>query len=293
MISIFTIPKAFSDPHIKLIQLNAIRSWQKLGNEYEIMLIGKDERVGWMARELKVKHLPQVEYNRYGTPLLDSAFSLAREHTRFDYLGFINTDIILSSDFLRIKLVIEKFKKFLVVGQRHMLKLNVGLKFDDTWEDDIKRLVKECGYLDARNAMDYFIFHKNTFKNIPPFAVGRVCWDNWMIYESRRIKMSVIDATPMITAIHQKHEYTHIKDKGTDRDNNTEAKENRILAGGFDHIFDLDDTDLIFTADGFIRKKLSLKKALDYCRRSPEILPCPWLWRILRRICMVIKFSIK
>ena len=41
-ITIFSTPKSFSDPHINMIQRNAIRSWKQLGDVVEVLLIGDE-----------------------------------------------------------------------------------------------------------------------------------------------------------------------------------------------------------------------------------------------------------
>jgi len=38
-LAIFTAPKPFTNPHIRIIQRNAIRSWQALGDEVEVWLV--------------------------------------------------------------------------------------------------------------------------------------------------------------------------------------------------------------------------------------------------------------
>jgi len=44
-ITIFTAPKPFSDPHINIIQRNAVRSWKMLGPDAEVLLIGDENGI--------------------------------------------------------------------------------------------------------------------------------------------------------------------------------------------------------------------------------------------------------
>ena len=60
-----------------------------------------------------------------------------------------------------------------------------------------------------RLASDYFVFPKGAIGHVPPFAVGRPRWDNWMIFNARRLGLPVYDATRVVTAIHQNHERSH------------------------------------------------------------------------------------
>ena len=42
-LTLFTSPKPFTNPHIAVIQRNAIRSWLNLGAEVEVLLLGEEE----------------------------------------------------------------------------------------------------------------------------------------------------------------------------------------------------------------------------------------------------------
>jgi hypothetical protein len=53
MISIFSAPKPFIEPHIAVIQRNAIRSWKAIGAE--VILVGDDAGVAEAAADLSVK----------------------------------------------------------------------------------------------------------------------------------------------------------------------------------------------------------------------------------------------
>ena len=50
-LTIFTAPKPFVDPHIDLIQHNAIRSWLQMGNDVEVFLMGDDLGIADAAHE--------------------------------------------------------------------------------------------------------------------------------------------------------------------------------------------------------------------------------------------------
>ncbi len=52
LLTIFTAPKPFSDPHINVIQRNAIQSWLHLGNEVEVLLIGNEAGMHELAEKL-------------------------------------------------------------------------------------------------------------------------------------------------------------------------------------------------------------------------------------------------
>src|SRR5258708_7527300 len=99
LITLFSAPKPFTDPHIAMIQCNAIQSWTLLP-DVEVILLGEETGLAEAARELDVKHLPNVARNESGTPLISSMFQLARENNHSDLLCIINADMILMPDFV-------------------------------------------------------------------------------------------------------------------------------------------------------------------------------------------------
>src|SRR3989339_854717 len=148
------------------------------------------------------------------------------------------------------------------------------LEFNDDWEEEIKKDLQKNGFLNqARSALDYFVFRNKSFKNMPAFAVGRVCWDNWMIYESRRRQIHTIEVRDIITPIHQKHDTVAGINDSKNRAVNPEAQNNLKLAGGAKHIFNLDDTSHILDKDGLREKKTSWKQLEKYLPR--RFLCCP------------------
>ena len=81
LITLFSAPKPFTDPHIAMIQRNAIKSWTLLP-DVEVILLGEEDGLAEAAKELGVKHIPNVERNESGTPLISSMFQLARENSQ-------------------------------------------------------------------------------------------------------------------------------------------------------------------------------------------------------------------
>jgi hypothetical protein len=101
-ITIFSAPKAFTNPHIAMIQRNAIQSWMHLGDQVQVLLMGEETGLAEAARELGVQLLTQVRRNAKGTPLISSMFELAQQHSESPYLACINADVMLLPDFLEV-----------------------------------------------------------------------------------------------------------------------------------------------------------------------------------------------
>jgi len=100
---------------------------------------------------------------------------------------------------------------------------------------------------------DYFVFRKELFQDIPAFALGRAGWDNWMIYAGRRAGFPVVDASEVVTVIHQDHDYQHLPN-GQPHYRLPESEENIRLAGGREMIFALRDADFALV-DGCLERR--------------------------------------
>jgi hypothetical protein len=248
-ITLFTIPKPFRG-HNAVIQNNAIRSWMALRPKPEIFLLGRDEGVKETARELGVIHLPDIECNEYGTPLISSIFTAAGKAASRNTICYINADIILLSDFLASLRMVNK-SNFLVVGRRWDLDVEETLDFTRAdLEKDLRSHVAAKGQLHGISGIDYFVFPKGLYQDIPPFAVGRTAWDNWFIYRARALKASVIDATPAITIIHQNHDYSHTAGGTAGVWKGPESEKNKALLGSPDHAFSLEYVTHLLTPGG-------------------------------------------
>ena len=257
-LTIFTAPKPFTNPHIAMIQRNAIRSWKILGvssgeagsataghlDRVEVVLIGEEEGLAEAALELGVTHLPDVRRNSLGTPLISSMFDLARQSNASPLLCCINTDIILLPGFVETaQKIAAQATQFLLVGQRWDLDVLEALDFSTGWEEQLRSRLRSNGKLHPRGGSDYFVYPRSCFEHIPEFAIGRAGWDNWMIYEARQRSWPTIDATAAIDIIHQSHDYSHLPN-GQPHYRLPETFENTRLAGGKRHIFHLVDCDL-------------------------------------------------
>ena len=132
-LTVFTAPKPFTNPHISIIQRNAIQSWIHLGSQVEVFLMGDEEGMSEIAREYQVQHFPDVrcsdqgtpkinsmiECSELGTPYISSMIELARQSSEAPYLAILNADILLLQDFVEAaKNVGAQAQEFLLLGRR-------------------------------------------------------------------------------------------------------------------------------------------------------------------------------
>ncbi len=267
LITLFSAPKPFTNPHIAMIQRNAIKSWTLLPG-VDVILLGEETGLAETARELEVKHLPNVERNANGTPLISSMFQLARQNSDSDLLCIINADMILMPDFLeaarrsRLSQIprsrAEQRDKFVLLSQRWDLDVTQPIDFTDGWQDRLSSTVHRHGSLHRPAGSDFFLFPRSCYTNIPDFAIGRAGWDNWMIYKARKEKWFVIDCTPSVMIVHQNHDYSHLPG-GKPHYEHPDTNENIRLAGGEANIryTIVDATHQLVPGGKLVRPKLS------------------------------------
>lgn len=271
MLTLFTIPKAFQGD-TAIIQRNAIHSWIRLHPDCEIILCGDDDGVREAASKFRTRHIPYVTRNEFGTPLVDSVFENVEREARYPLLCYVNADIILMKDLISAVKSI-RFHKFLMVGQRWDIDLVEPINFEkDGWEDCLWEHVDRNGSLQPPDGIDYFVFPRETIGILPPFAVGRPGWDNWLIYRARALGISVIDATGVVTAIHQNHDYAHVKHGVNGTWEGPEARRNREIVGGWEYFFTIRDATHYFASS----RSASLGGPI-FVRRRLGTLPVPAL----------------
>lgn len=232
LITLFTSPKPFTNPHIALIQRNALANWQALGEDLAVIVFGNEEGAAEAAAQIGAIHMPQVARNKEGTPLLSDMFEQARRQATGSLLAYVNADILLMPDFIETaRRVSQSRQSFLLVGQRWDLDVTSPLEFTAGWVERLRQSAQQTGKLHPPAGSDYFIFPKDAYRDMPAFAIGRAGWDNWMIYRARRQGWSTIDASRDIFIIHQNHDYSHLPG-GLPHYRQPETFDNIRLAGG-------------------------------------------------------------
>ena len=253
MLTIFSLPKPFLG-HIGIIQRNAIRSWLALRPECEVILVGDEEGTASCARELGVRHFAGIARNEYGTPLLDDAFNRAGEASRFPRLCYVNADIILPAAFTRCVQLIT-LPTYLMVGQRVDIDLDVDLDFADTaCRRALEEEILQRGALHPPLGIDYFVFPRGVMGSLPPFAVGRPGWDNWMIFRAREMHIPVVDASECVLVVHQNHTYAHVPESTGDLWEGPEANRNRGMVSSSAQHFTPRHGTWRLTAEGRLAK---------------------------------------
>mgnify|MGYP001608257270 CR=1 FL=1 len=103
--------------------------------------------------------------------LRNSIFQEARKAAQNKLLCFINTDIILTGDFLKV-IQSVRLPSFLLSGQRWDLNIKEPINFTNSaWQEKLRQQIKIDGKLHGLSAGDYFIFSRDVQPDMFPFSI--------------------------------------------------------------------------------------------------------------------------
>jgi hypothetical protein len=236
MLTVFATPKPFVG-HVGVIQRNAISSWMRLHPDVEVILVGDDAGTAEVCAEFEIRHIPHVKRNRYGTKYLADIYDRAQAAARHEVVCHVNCDIILMADFLQgVARVAAGEKRFLMAGRRWDVDLTGAIDFSSAdWETIVDRLAVEIDRQRPPQWIDYFAFSRGLYsQQIPDFVVGRPGWDNWLLWYPLSIGVPVVDASRVVRAVHQNHDYAYHPEGEKGVWEGEEAQENyRLMRGKF------------------------------------------------------------
>lgn len=275
MLTIVTTPKPF-EGHQAIIQRNAICSWLALRPVCEVILIGNDKGTADVAAEFGLQHRPDVACSESGLPLLDSFLEIAQSSGTFSIMAMVSADIILMADFLPAIGRITK-PSFLMAAQRWDLDVQEEIDFTEAdWETQLHTCLADSGKLHPPTAGDLLVFSRGLWHDIPPFVIGRASYDNWLFYRARSLGVPVINATQVVTIVHQNHGYPKDRDwdwKKPEAVKNPEYLKNLELAGGYSHSFTLQDASWVLTLQGLKRPRLTRQRFCRQLNTLPVLYP--------------------
>jgi hypothetical protein len=251
LLTIFSAPKAFRG-HVGIIQDNAIRSWSRLRPAPRILLFANDEGTAEAAERLNAELVTQVATNSFGTPLVSDMFRQADSLAAGDVLAFVSADIILTQRAMEaIQIAAAWANRFLLVAQRHDVDIRQALDFNDDSAQRWRSLAA-TGKLHSPGAIDLFVFRRGQYAGMPPFAIGRTAYDNWLLWKTASSGIPLIDATEYFTLIHQNHDYSHAPT--VDTWHGVEASDNRKWIEHWTNYYTITHANWKLGADGQIAR---------------------------------------
>jgi hypothetical protein len=210
MISFLTSLKPFRGT-TAVQQRNALRSWRAVVPDSEIIVFGTVEGAADLLAEVNATYRQDLVCNEFGTPLISAMFAEAQRISRHSVLCYINGDIILLPDFAAAIARLSNWKTFTAVGQCLGLDLAEPIDFmQSRWVETLRARANMKGTLREPVAMDFFAFRRGAIGQLPAFAIGRPAWDNFLIKHLLNRRIPIIDLSPVVTPVHQNHDYMHV-----------------------------------------------------------------------------------
>lgn len=156
--------------------------------------------LGWEVRHISVSAAD-------GIPVLKYMYRDVMKNYNTTFYAYSNGDILFTDTVINTLLSlrnssVELNKPVIIVGQRTNVD-NVTELEGSTWRN-ITTIAKERGILFTGWAEDFFITTRSyPWNDIAEVVIGRRAYDNWLVYNSRKSKYTVIDGTKTLLAVHQ------------------------------------------------------------------------------------------
>lgn len=215
-LTFFTFPKPFTGDRA-VAQRNAIHSWILLEPRPTVILFGNATGTDSVAKELDVIHAPVVESSPTGLPYMASMMAKAALLAPARCFVFINSDIILSPEFGAVVEAVETYySRYVMIGKRTELSGWTAAVRDRISVEAAIRSARNLGYLQKGCFIDYIAFTEGVWDEIPRFVIGRPRFDQWLVHHALlSASVAVVDASDVIAAVHQAHDYHHLRSSST------------------------------------------------------------------------------
>lgn len=191
-----------------IAQWNALQSWTHLQPRPDIVIFGDDFGSSHMAKKSGVMHRPDIERHRNGPPYLHALFRDAQAMAETSLVCYVNADIILARGLMEAADAAERHfvaDSFMVVGRRNDVPAltDKALSFSEGWQARVEAYAKTTGQEHGPAGLDWFLFRRQTLKDLQPFIIGKSAWDNYLLLSAGRQGFQTVDATSVVLAIHQ------------------------------------------------------------------------------------------
>lgn len=222
-------PSAWVDKHV--VQVSAVLSWLQLGPLVRVLLFGTEQTCSAYLglAELKQRDSAHVQCvpircYREGAPRIDCIFKDAAAKASTDVLIYANADIIVFPDLLQaIGSVHRATPDYFLVAKRYDLNVSRGLRSSlrtaalegterkaangqPQWLTELRTAARTKAVSHAREGIDVMAFPRSKLARVPPFLVGRVQWDNWMLLQAITMPQTLaVEASSVALVVHLNH----------------------------------------------------------------------------------------
>jgi hypothetical protein len=238
LLTLYTWPKSFDDPHIATIQRNAVRSWLLLRPRPVICVFGDAPGTAEYCAEFGLNHVTARLASIDGTARIRDMAALAEAASDTRCYCFVNADILLTGSLMEaIRVLCARCDRFLLGASPWNLDVREELSFAPGWEAELERRARERNDLRPVNSSDLFLYPKGFLANAPELVVGRFYIDTGLMGFARRSGAALIDGSPGILTVHQNHHYAHLGKREFDPAASAGALWNLDAIGGRKYLF--------------------------------------------------------
>lgn len=201
-IHFITSLKPFNE-NSEVIQNNSINSWKWLGDKINIHVFNKDESIKKFCLENSLNYVDEYECSEFSDlptwrGMKNGIYDILNND---DIIIWVNGDIIFDQTLISHIEFFKNSESFVLSGMR---------KDWDDWFllENKSDLEKIESLLDKRAiwAIDYLVFKKNNFNNLPLFYIARMKFDTFLLHHSIQ-SYYTIDCTETLNVIHHTHKY--------------------------------------------------------------------------------------
>jgi len=188
---------------ISVMQKNSLNSWSKLKIDKKIFVFNKNQSVKDFCSNLDVEIVEDYECSPNSDiptwrTMRDYAAKNASDE---DVIVWVNGDVMFDDSLIQTIDASKMFSNdFVLVGQKYDWSNFYNL------DNDVNLKELQPLELHGEYAIDYFIFKKHLFENLPGFYIARQRFDNFLVGESVK-KYKAINCTKTLLCIHHRHEY--------------------------------------------------------------------------------------
>ena len=186
-------------------QRNAIVSWVEAVGPNSVLLVGNEIGVPEICAEFGLLNDAIVERVEGRLPTLSGVLN-SPSLEMAEFICYVNADVLLPVNTLDVvDRVASRFSQFMIVGERWNINLKRAVTPDEIRTRSIEVSARKVGHLPGPHWIDYFIYPQGLLGDIPGMAIAGGLWDHWLVGRALKNGAAVVDATHVLTAIHQEH----------------------------------------------------------------------------------------
>jgi hypothetical protein len=205
MITIFTTAQPFRGRNA-IAQRNALRSWQVLHSDVQIMLFGDADGSQEVAWELGIHYEEHPHATAGDSVRLDHMFAKAQSAARYTALCYVACDTILLADFCQAFNRVEAlYPEFVMVGRSRNISGFDLQSFEDLgWECRYRELAQRQTRQRFGENIAFVAFSKGLYLNdVPALPAGTPFAFDWLMRKAITEEVTVVDVSEMVFALRQ------------------------------------------------------------------------------------------